>query len=287
MSDNYLQQSGSPMRGTYETGSYKPNYGDNGDVKNDIRGNKPNYSYFSDDEDEEDRDNCDKGEEGDKGVKGGIQNKQNKQGKDEKNALPEYQDAITVMITVIKTIILCAVFMVTGPALILMNKYIMQDLDFPYPLFLSGLGILCSGITARVIVFFNYAQIELKEEVEGVHYYRRVLPVGVAFAGTLATGNMVYLLLDVGLIQMLKSFTPVVVMFFLFLTGIETPNKPVIISILIISFGTALTCSYTPDASVLGMFVMLFSEIFEAIRLVLTQFLLKDMKMGVVEGKRC
>lgn len=194
------------------------------------------------------------------------------------------RDSTTILITAIKTLILVVLFMMVGPALILLNKFIMQDMQFPYPLCLSGFGIASSALFARVLVFLKFASIERSEEVEGALYYRRVLPVGIAFAGTLATGNMVYLLLDVGLIQMLKSFTPVVMMALLFSTGIETPDRPVVISILIISFGTALTCSYTPNAPILGLAVMLVSEIFEAVRLVLTQFLLKDVKLGVVEG---
>lgn len=195
------------------------------------------------------------------------------------------QNGIHLFISVIKTVFLCSLFMIVGPALILLNKHIMTVLHFPYPLFLSGLGIAFSSLVASFIVHSGYVKLERREEVAGSLFYRRVLPVGVAYAGTLATGNMVYLLLDVGLIQMLKSFTPVVVMGLLFLTGIETPNRPVIISIIVISFGTAMTCSYTPNANVLGMAVMLTSEVFEAVRLVLTQFLLKDVKMGIVEGK--
>ena len=164
------------------------------------------------------------------------------------------------LITIVKTTVLCAVFMFVGPALILLNKYIMQSLSFPYPMFLSGLGVLTSYLFARLLIALDFAQIEKKSEVEGARFYTRVLPVGIAHAGTLATGNWVYLLLDVGFIQMLKSFTPVVVMAFLFLTNIEIPTRPVVVSILIISFGTAMTCSFTPNASVVGMAVMLLSE---------------------------
>ena len=205
--------------------------------------------------------------------------------KEESVAAKTNQNGIYFFISVVKTVLLCSLFMVVGPALILLNKHIMTELNFPYPLFLSGLGIAFSSVVASFIVHSGYVKLERKEEVAGSLFYRRVLPVGVASAGTLATGNIVYLLLDVGFIQMLKSFTPVVVMGLLFLTGIETPSRPVIISIIVISFGTAMTCSYTPNANVLGMAVMLSSEVFEAIRLVLTQFLLKDVKMGVVEGK--
>jgi drug/metabolite transporter (DMT)-like permease len=161
----------------------------------------------------------------------------------------------------------------------------MQELSFPYPMFLSGGGVAFSGLVAYVLVGLGFVQLKEHQAVEGILYIKRVVPVGVAYAGTLAVGNMVYLLLDVGFIQMLKSFTPVVVMAFLFVFGIESPSRPVIISIFFISIGTAVTCSYTPNASILGILVMLLSEVFEAVRLVLTQFLLKDLKFGIVEGQ--
>lgn len=175
--------------------------------------------------------------------------------------------------------------MVIGPALILLNKFILHNLDFPYPMFLSGLGVLFSGIVAQLIVRFGFVTLNRKEAVEGVLWYKRVLPVGLAHAGTLAFGNTVYLLLNVGFIQMLKSFTPVIIMLTAYIARIETPNTPVVYSILVISLGTAATCSFTPQLSLIGLFVMFLAEATEAIRLVLTQFLLKNLKFGVVEGQ--
>jgi len=55
-------------------------------------------------------------------------------------------------------------------------------------------------------------------------------------------------------------------------------------SVLIISIGTATTCSFTPEISILGLMVMLMSEATEAVRLVMTQFLLQNLKFGVIEG---
>jgi hypothetical protein len=55
-------------------------------------------------------------------------------------------------------------------------------------------------------------------------------------------------------------------------------------SIIVISVGTAFTCTFQPVFQPLGISVMLLSEIGEAIRLVLTQFLLQNLKFGVVEG---
>lgn len=189
------------------------------------------------------------------------------------------------MLRSLQTIFFCGIFMVTGPALILLNKYIMQKLDFPYPMFLSGMGVLVSGFFAQILVGCGYVNIEKPEAVTGSLYWKRVLPVGVAYAGTLALGNYTYLFLDVGFIQMLKSFTPVVVMIGLYFSGIEIPSRAIVISIVIISIGTALTCSFTPNASSFGILIMFMSEVAEATRLIFTQFFLKDLKFGVVESQ--
>jgi hypothetical protein len=43
-------------------------------------------------------------------------------------------------------------------------------------------------------------------------YLQNVVPVGVCQAATLALGNSVYMFLTVSFIQMLKAFTPVMVL---------------------------------------------------------------------------
>ena len=145
------------------------------------------------------------------------------------------------------TLFVVGIYMVIGPALILLNKFILHNLNFQYPMFLSGLGVLVAGIVARLLVGCGYVTLQRKDAVEGLLWYRRVLPVGLAHAGTLAFGNSVYLLLNVGFIQMLKSFTPVIIMLTAYLARIETPTRPVVSSVLVISLGTAMTCSFTPQ----------------------------------------
>jgi hypothetical protein len=184
----------------------------------------------------------------------------------------------------IVTLLIIAVYMFIGPALILLNKFILHNLDFPFPMFLSGLGVLVSGVVARLIVGLGFVPLQRKDAVEGMLWYKRVLPVGLAHAGTLAFGNSVYLLLSVGFIQMLKSFTPVIIMLTAYMARIETPSRSVVMSVMIISLGTAMTCSFTPQLSLLGLSVMFMAEFTEAVRLVMTQFLLQNMKFGVVEG---
>lgn len=75
------------------------------------------------------------------------------------------------------------VYMFIGPSLILLNKFILHNLSFPYPMFLSGLGVAVSGLVAQIIVRSGYVVLQRKETVEGSLWYRRVLPVGLAHAG--------------------------------------------------------------------------------------------------------
>jgi hypothetical protein len=185
----------------------------------------------------------------------------------------------------IKTVGICVVYMIIGPALILLNKYILSDLDFPYPMFLSGLGVGVSALVARILVSLGYVQLTKKDAVDGILWYKRVLPVGLAHAGTLAFGNTVYLLLNVGFIQMLKSFTPVIILITSVIAKIENPNIPTWLSIFMISIGTAATCSYTANLSVLGLCIMFMAEFAEAIRLLMTQHLLQNLKFSIIEGQ--
>ena len=78
------------------------------------------------------------------------------------------------------------VYMFIGPSLILLNKFILHNLNFPYPMFLSGLGVAVSGLAAQIIVRSGYVVLQRKETVEGSLWYRRVLPVGLAHAGEIA-----------------------------------------------------------------------------------------------------
>lgn len=182
-------------------------------------------------------------------------------------------------------IAICIAFMFIGPALILVNQYILKGLNFPYPMFLSGLGVLASALTAQVLVRLGYVQLQRKEAIEGMLWYKRVLPVGFTHACTLAFGNTVYLYMNVGFIQMLKSFTPVILMITGYVANIDIPTMPVIYSVVVISLGTAATCSFSPEFSIIGITIMFLAELTEGIRLIFTQFFLQQLKFGVVEGQ--
>ena len=66
-----------------------------------------------------------------------------------------------------QTLVACAGYVVIGPSLILLNKYILDQLFFPFPIFLSMLGVATSAIVARILVGLGVISIERQAAVEG------------------------------------------------------------------------------------------------------------------------
>lgn len=188
--------------------------------------------------------------------------------------------------TAFRTAAACSAFMLVGPALMLLNKNIMQEVGFAYPLTLSSLGLCASAITAKVLVATGAVVIrpESKEVVAGAAWYRIALPIGAAKAITLATGNAVYLHLGLGFIQMLKAFTPAIVVAVLRVWGLPLPPKLGLWSVWVIVAGTCVEVKGELNATVLGVALMLISELMEATNLVLTQRLMQNSKFSLVEG---
>mmetsp|Transcript_5523 Transcript_5523/g.9054 ORF Transcript_5523/g.9054 Transcript_5523/m.9054 type:complete len:387 (+) Transcript_5523:214-1374(+) len=194
-------------------------------------------------------------------------------------------DSCTHTLKAAYSVLICFLYLLVGLALILLNKWILKDVHFPYPIFLSGLGVMASAIFAWTLVILGYVELVNKEAVAGKLWYQRVLPVGLAHAGTLSLGNMAYLLLDVGFIQMLKSFTPVIIIMVCYMANIDSPTIPVIYCVVVIAIGVAITTSFVPKFHLLGLFVMFLSQLTEAVRLVFTQFFLQKLKFGIVESQ--
>eukprot|EP00924_Labyrinthula_sp_SR-Ha-C_P005073 snap_masked-scaffold_1-processed-gene-20.49-mRNA-1 protein AED:0.08 eAED:0.08 QI:0/0/0/1/1/1/2/0/333 len=181
-------------------------------------------------------------------------------------------------ISPLKALLACVFYMFTGPTLILNNKYIFSDLDFKYPILVSSLGMFMTSLATTLYIWTTKQSIS-PEYIDIWSYLRAFFPIGAALATTLASGNLVYLHLGVGMIQMLKAFSPVIVL----IAKLESPSRGVVFSLLGIVFGTVLNCAGSTDFTILGLGLMFLSNFGEATRLVLSQFLLSKKKMGAVE----
>lgn len=82
----------------------------------------------------------------------------------------------------------------------------------------------------------------------------------------------------VAYIQMLKAFSPVVTMLLAFLFGLERPSMLLILSVCLITSGVSLASWGEGSLSILGVTVMVASKFCEAMRLVLTQAMVSQLK---------
>ncbi|EFJ42135.1 hypothetical protein VOLCADRAFT_97822 [Volvox carteri f. nagariensis] len=83
---------------------------------------------------------------------------------------------------------------------------------------------------------------------------------------------------------MLKAFNPVITMVCLIAAGLESPTRPMVISVLLTALGTAAAAYGEMNMNMYGVVLMLTSETAESIRLVMTQFLLVGLNFHPIEG---
>ena len=195
-------------------------------------------------------------------------------------------------------------WMCVSSGLVMLNKHILSGLRFEYPLTLCSLGMLFSGLVSAML--FKGMGIGKATETEPMtpasgsggegnsssieksksdamsweEYARTILPIGLASSLTLYWGNYAYLWLSVSFIQMLKAFTPVVTMVVLFAFGMEKFESNLILSVVLMTLGTALASYGETDFSVVGFVSMAISEVMEALKLVAMQFLLAGAAHG-------
>jgi len=179
------------------------------------------------------------------------------------------------------TVFVCLVFTVVGPMLILANKYLMTRCKFPYPIILT-----CSGqISSAIICFFlvRVCRVVPLTSMSWPCWRDNVMVVGLTASLAMAMGNSTYLYLTVAFIEILKGFTPVVTIMVQALFGQGFPRPLAGMAVLMISVGTSISSFGEIDLHPLGVTLMLGSIYSEAVRLMLTQRLLQDMRLHVLE----
>ena len=184
----------------------------------------------------------------------------------------------------LRAVLATALYCAAGPCLIFLNKHILVDIEFPYGSFLSLMGIMLSTFLSGGALALGAASSDQLGGITPWFYVTRVGPIGAALALCLGSGNAAYLYNSVAFVQILKAFAPVVLLVLLFATRLERPSAVLVLSILVISSGTAIAVQGAVHMSAYGVLVMLASEVFEAIKLIMMQVLLVDKKFGSVEG---
>ncbi|KAK1655247.1 triose-phosphate transporter [Colletotrichum phormii] len=159
---------------------------------------------------------------------------------------------------------------------ILFNKWLLDTAGFKYPVILTFCHLVFSTLATQVLArFTSLLDGRHKIKMTGRVYLRAIMPIGVLYSGSLVCSNLVYLYLSVSFIQMLKAAAPVAVLFTSWFWGVADPSMKTFYNILLIVGGVGLASFGEIEFSWIGFIFQMGGIIFEAIRLVMIQVLLK------------
>ena len=181
------------------------------------------------------------------------------------------------------TLLVCTVYMLVGPLLIMSNKYLLTTGQFHYPILLTAMHQLASALGSAFLVR-GLGVVPLAHDVTWRVWRTNIFAVGLMTTAALCTGNGSYLYLTVAFVEILKGFTPVVTMMVQSVFGEPLPTCRVASCVLMISFGTAISSFGEMHLNLTGLLLMLTSVYCEATRLMLTHRLLTHMNFHVIEG---
>eukprot|EP00798_Chlamydomonas_sp_ICE-L_P021077 gene21077-27958_t len=180
-------------------------------------------------------------------------------------------------------LVVCIAWMAVSSGAIMINRSLMVDLGFRYPVTVAWLGLLTSTALASIWVELMIPKSH-RQQVTRHDYFTRIVPVGFFMALTFQCGNTGYLYLTVAFVQMLKALCPVVTMLLLFVARLEKATSRLVATVVVISMGISMASFGELNLSVVGLVAMLTSVVSESIRLVMTQHLLVGRAFHPMEG---
>jgi len=180
-----------------------------------------------------------------------------------------------------------ALYCVSGPAVILLNKHIMKDYGFHFPVLLASLGNVFLMIATRFAVALGWKRLEI-DHLDWNQYFKIVVPMNVLNFLSQALGMAAYEFISVPEVQVLKSTTIVMVCLFSWLWAHEEINKTLLCSIICIAAGvslSAITCSEanigggSSSRTLIGVALMFLASSSEAAKTVMSQLLVRSMPL--------
>jgi drug/metabolite transporter (DMT)-like permease len=164
--------------------------------------------------------------------------------------------------------------------MILFNKAVLDQLKFPYPMFLTTWHMVFATVCTQIMAQATNMLPGVKEKkVTREVFINKIVPVSLFFAVSLVLSNKSYIYLSVSYIQMLKAFTPVAVLIFSFFSGLEKASCTEVYIVLVICVGVALASAGESYFSLVGFTFQSLAILAESSRLVLTNILMKQLKL--------
>jgi Triose-phosphate Transporter family len=168
--------------------------------------------------------------------------------------------------------------------MILFNKAVLDQMEFPFPMFLTTWHMFFSTVLTQIMArTSNWLPGVKEKKVDGAAMRTQILPVALCYAVSLVLANKAYIYLSVSYIQMLKAFTPVAVLVFSFFSGLEKTSCMELYIVTVICVGVAMASVGETFFSWVGFTCQSLAILAESSRLVLTNLLMRQLKLGKIE----
>ncbi|KAL1504224.1 hypothetical protein AB1Y20_010633 [Prymnesium parvum] len=179
------------------------------------------------------------------------------------------------------TLLYSLLYFLASPSAILINKILMKDMGFHYPVMVSALGQATTAICAVFSVHvLKWTKLNHGTQVPCSTF----VTLGAASALAMVLGQFPYLYLTVAFIQMLKAFSPAYMVILLSCLGVEYPSTRIKVIVLGLCLSAAVASAGEVNFNLVGILFMVGASISDALRLVLSQWLLKNLKLEAVES---
>jgi drug/metabolite transporter (DMT)-like permease len=178
-------------------------------------------------------------------------------------------------------------YCVSGPAVILLNKHIMKDYGFHFPILLASLGNILLMAATRIAVALGWKKLEI-DHLGWKQYFKVIVPMNMLNFLSQALGMAAYEFISVPEIQIMKNVTIVMVLLFAWLLANEEVNRTLICSIILIAVGACLSAIQDSGAEVganstsrtlIGVALMVLASTSEAAKTVMSQLLVRSMPL--------
>ncbi|RWR82242.1 UDP-galactose transporter 1 [Cinnamomum micranthum f. kanehirae] len=163
---------------------------------------------------------------------------------------------------------------------IIMNKWIFQNLDFKFPLSVSCIHFICSSIGAYLAI--KVLKVKPLIEVDPEDRWRRIFPMSFVFCINIVLGNVSLRYIPVSFMQTIKSFTPATTVILQWLVWKKYFDWQIWASLVPIVGGILLTSFTELSFNIFGFCAALFGCLATSTKTILAESLLHGYKFDSI-----
>lgn len=185
----------------------------------------------------------------------------------------------------IRVVVYIAIWMCISISLIMYNKWLLSYKNYRFPLAMTMCHQACTATVAHITCRLGLKSMS-PPKLTAQQFQSKILPIALLFAASIALSNLAVSYLTIPFMQMLKASIPTFSLLIGFLTGVESFNMKLLLSVMGVGAGVVIASIGEAEFVMVGFCIAVVGLVTEAARLVLTQRLLQgqDIKFNAITG---